>query len=203
MLSLKKICIQTLSRAAKVGNMAVLGPQIFLPEIYPHYMRQIEIDARGGSERCYLTTERDLYLLCIVYVRLLKYFDGSCFSGIVSDIYNYMLDKEPYNLYSILPIHDYTSDNACPLTNKLYSDYEISQIDYNDVDYICENMIRSHWYELPSNLHIFVYDLPPLLIALGLLFGRIKGPKYVGKCDIHNAREVMYATIMTPRAFAN
>jgi hypothetical protein len=94
-----------------------------------------------------------------------------------------MLDKE--NICAPT-IDEYYSDYIFPLTINIYYNYNINTID----GYSCINeyeLLDRH-YTIPKNLDIFVCGLPSLLVNLGLLFGRLIGPKYISKEAIESAR---------------
>jgi hypothetical protein len=185
MLSLKKTCLQTLSRAAKAGNTAVLGPQLFIPEIYAHYMRQIEIDADDGSERCYFTTEMDFYLLYEAYTCVANYLNIKCNDKFVEVMNNARIDNILEYSYEHTPLF--------PLTSELYDKYNIDVlIKGKNARCIEEYSIADHRYKILDNIGIFVYDLPPLLIILGLLFRRLIGPKYIDRWYIKHAKIYMF-----------
>jgi hypothetical protein len=194
MLSLKKICLQALSRASRAGNTAVLGPQLFIPEIYSMFIKQLGIDADGGSECCYLTTERDFYLLYRVYICITKYFNiniNDKFTDKMRDLIDY--DDDSYSDYLIPLIDEYDSDNIpiAPLTDLLYDKYHIRNI-MSNAKCINELIKYQYGYRFIENASMFVYDLPPLLIILGLFFKRLIGPKYINRWDIKCARDVIF-----------
>jgi hypothetical protein len=185
-LSLKKICLQTLSRAAKDSNTAILGPQLFIPEIYTHFSRQIEIDADGGSECCYLTTERDIYFLYQVYICFTNYL-GLTRDDIFAEAVEKHINKYGKGRTKIgIPSADYKYgfDGIFILTDLIYKYYNMSNIS-KYAKRLCLEVCGNN--EIRGNICIFIYGIPPLLATLGLLFGRLIGPKYIKRRDIEVA----------------
>ncbi len=191
MLSLKKICLEIIVRASKKGNTVVLGPQLFLPEIYPYYVRQMEIDADDGSERCYITTEKNFHELCTIYLCISKYFNTE--------------DNEwPYKLYdtydgykhhyenrrrrnNIPLIYEYNSEYVLPITYNLYEEYYMDKVIESNYTIHINDQYKYCYNALPDNINIFVRNLPPLLVNLGILFRKLIGPKYIWKRDRRQA----------------
>jgi hypothetical protein len=196
MLSLKKTCLEVISRTSKNGNTAVLGPQLFLPEIYPHYVRQLEIDRDDGSERCYLTSEDNFNMLYRVYMCMTEYLNIDRIDSFNSTFTTNICGcDEIHSKYTRAYMQVYNDNaNIFPVTYQIRTNYNTYRITNNiiiDPNYIDEYDTYNDRYIIPYNINIFVYKLPPLLIKLGIFFGKLTGPKYVNKGDIEHARIVL------------
>jgi hypothetical protein len=208
MLSLKKICLEAIVRASKAGNTAVLGPQLFLPEIYPHYLRQIEINSGKGSIRSYVTSEKDFYDLWKIYMKTLQYCDefhedDSVCAGDLEYALEDIKKYERYNMrrFGHLILHEYNIpimleldielSNIIPVTNITYDLYKLDKLHIKDA--ACVPIGCKVYYHgvVPNNLLIFVNSLPPAYINIGLLFGKLHGPIYVKYEHIELTRNII------------
>jgi hypothetical protein len=102
------------------------------------------------------------------------------------DKYDICTKEIPLTLYDYDDVLD-----VIPVTHTLYYEYMMGDNIIDGRDIIDDIEFDNDDYELPKNIHIFVWNIPPLLVNLGLLFGRIKGPKYISMRDIRSAARIM------------
>jgi hypothetical protein len=157
------------------------------------FIKQLDIDAYDGSERCYLTTERDFYLLYKVYVCIATCLNINT-NDKFSDIMKYFATSGDNNYDRFIPtVYDYYPDNIpiVPLTELLYDKHHIKNIMEGNIE---ENklIVYLDTHMLRENTGMFVYDLPPLLVILGLFFRRLVGPKYINRWDIKCAQDIIF-----------
>jgi hypothetical protein len=186
--SLSSICINKLAVQASKGNMTIFNHNILIPELFTKFIKRVEINT-NGSIPSYLTTSRDFYLLYRVYLCMLKYYKIDCGYESTYEVDKFIRNNKTKYIsakYDIPDIYSYKCYDIFPVTFALYDEYSLSTFGskYNN---ICGSVPFS-----PEDQAVFVYKLPALLINLGLLFGKLVGPKYIEYMLVENARERGY-----------